>query len=171
MGKAVKNLLISGIADRVGDEKDFLVIDSSKLDAINENKFRAALREKGVGVFAVRNALARRALNDLGVDALNPVLAGPSTLVWGGEDVVELSKEITKWSKDEERIEVKGGTVEGNTLSPDDIIALSKSPGRMELIGEIITLATSPARAIAGALLGPARTIAGQAKSIADKEE
>jgi large subunit ribosomal protein L10 len=48
--------------------------------------------------------------------------------------------------------------------------ALSKSPSREELLGRVVTLILSPGAQLAAALLGSGGTVAGQIKSIADKE-
>ncbi|MBM81114.1 MAG: 50S ribosomal protein L10 [Planctomycetaceae bacterium] len=171
MSKRIKQLMIADLKGRVGETSDFLVIDSSKMDAITDNQFRLALRAKDISVLTVRNSLAKKAFGELGVDALDPILEGPSTVVWGGEDIVALSKEIAKWAKEIGELEIKGGAVEGSTLDASAVDALSKSPSREELIGKIAMLALSPGGNIAGALLGPVGTVCGQIKSKAEEEE
>lgn len=165
MSKQIKQMVIDEVRQRVGDRTEILVIDSSKLDAISDNRFRLALREKEITILTVKNSLAKRALNESGLTALDPVLEGPSSLVWGCEDIVALSKELAKWAKELGTLELKGGTVEGSTLSADDVEALSKSMGRTELIGKIVMLALSPGARLAGALLGPGGRVAGGIKS------
>lgn len=170
MSKFVKNMLIDEITDRVGDARDMLVVDCSKLDAIAANKWRLALQEKDITALTVRNTLARQALNKVGVNSLDPILTGPSTLIWGSEDVVALSKEITKWCKELEPLEIKGGTVEGETLDAAGVDQLSKSPSREELIGMIAGQILAPGANLAAALLGPGATLASQLKSMSDEE-
>ena len=51
------------------------------------------------------------------MNGLDSILEGPTTLVWGGEDIVALSKEIAKWAKEIEPLKIKGGTTEGTALS------------------------------------------------------
>ena len=171
MSKEIKGMLIADIQQRIGDTKDFLVIDSSRMDAITSNRFRLGLQDANVQALTVKNSLARVALSQSGVEGVDDLFAGPSTLVWGGEDVVALSKEIAKWAKEVDELEIRGGTVEGTALDAAEVDALSKSPGRLELIGEVVGLMLSPARQIAGALLGPARTVAGQVKQVSEGDE
>jgi len=172
MSKVVKEMVVSELRDRFGDSQEMLVIDSSRLDAISDNEFRLALREKEIYVCTVKNSLARKALNDSGVTALDEVLAGPSTIVWGGEDIVALSKEIAKWVRQlGDKVEIKGGTVEGTTLSAGDVVSLSKSPGRLELIGQIAGLALSPGAQLVSALLGPGGKLSGQVQAVSEKED
>lgn len=171
MSKLIKGMIVSELRDRIGDVQELLVVDPSKLDAITTNRMRLSLREKDISLLSVKNSLARVALNEMGISALDSVLAGPSALVWGSEDVVALSKEISKWAREVEGFEIKGGTVEGTTLSAEEVDSLSKSPGRMELIGQIAGLALSPGARLSAALLGPGGKLAGQVKSKADADE
>lgn len=171
MSKRIKEMVIGELRKRVGECRDMLVIDSSRMDAVSDNRFRLALREKDIHVLTVKNALARKALGgDDGTSALDDILSGPSALVWGGEDIVALSKEISKWARDIKELEIKGGALEGTPLSAADVDALSKSPGREELIGQIVMLALSPGAQVVGALLGPGGTVAGQLKTMAEGE-
>ena len=171
MSKLIKEMVILEIRNRIGEPSDMLVIDSSRLDAISTNRFRLALREKNYSVITVKNSLAKKALNEAGMTTLDSILQGPSTLVWGGEDIVSLSKEISRWAKELDGLEIKGGTTEGASLSAEEVDKLSKSPSREELIGQIMGLALSPGAQLAAALLGPGGKIAGQIKTLADKEE
>lgn len=171
MSKVVKDMIISEIESRIGDVRDFVVVDSAKLDAITENGFRLKLQEKGINALTVKNSLARRAFANAGVEGLEGVLKGPSTLVWGGEDIVSLSKEMSKWAKDIEELDIKGGLTEGTSLTTDDVEKLSKSPGRLELIADIVGRILGPGSQLAGAIKGPGGTLAGQIKSISEGEE
>lgn len=170
MSKAVKNMMIGAIRDRVGDAKDFLVIDSSRLDAISDNRFRLALQEQGIAVLRVKNTLAEKALGELGAGSIGHVSDGPSALVWGGEDAVALSKEIAKWAKELEPLEIKGASIDGQPLDAEQVEALSKSPGRLELLSQLSGLLLSPGARLAGALLGPGGTLQGQVKKLSEGE-
>ncbi len=170
MSRVVKEMILKEIENRLDGNRDLLVIDSSRLDAVTDNTFRMAMQEKGIHLLSVKNSLALRVLGG-GCDQLQQIFNGPSTLAWGGEDVVALSKEISKQAKELELLEIKGGTVEGQALDSAGVEKLSKSPGRMELISMISGQILSPGAQLAGALLGPAGVLAGCVASIADKEE
>jgi len=171
MSRRIKDMLISEIISRVGDAKDLLVVDCSHLDAISANRWRVGIAESNISALTVKNSIARNALSRIGVEGLSDILAGPSTLIWGGEDVVALSREIAKWAKELKGLEIKGGTVEGRALDRAAVETLSKSPGRLELIGQISGLMLSPGRQLAGAMCGPGGLLAGALKTIADREE
>ncbi len=171
MSKRVKQMVSAEIRGRIGETAELLVVDSSRLDGVTTNKWRLALRQSNITALTVKNSLARTALHEAGVVGLDPYLEGSSTLVWGGEDIVALSKEITRWAKELQGLAIKGGTLEGTSLSAADVDALSQSPSREELIGQIVGLALSPGARLSGALLGPGGKLAGQIETIAEKAE
>lgn len=172
MSKRVKTLVMNEISQRFGDTKDFLVLDASKITAVKVNKLRLRAEKLGIKMLAVKNTLANKALSDLGVTTLGPVLTGPCALVWGGADIVALSKEIAKWAKEKDHkdLKIKGGTLDGVTLDEKGVDALSKSAGKPELLGRILSQIRSPGANLAAALLGPGGYLAGQVKAVSEKE-
>ena len=170
MGRQVKEMVISDIQSRIGDVKDFIVVDCSKVDAIAANRWRLGLRKESITALTVKNSVAANALKKKGVVGLDAVLAGPSTLIWGGDDVVALSKAITKCVKEFPKLEIKGGSVEGQTLNAAAVDSLSKSAGRVETIGQIAACLLSPGSQLAGCLQSSGGQLAGQLKALSEKE-
>jgi len=168
MSKAIKEMMIRDIQSRLGDCRDLLVVDASRLDAITDNRFRLALHEQGIQILQVKNTLIRKALEASGTGVLDHCLAGPSAIVWGGEDAVVLSKEIAKWARELEPLEIKGASIDGQPLDAAAVNALSKSPGRLELLAQISGLLLSPGARLSGALLGPGGKLQGQIAAMAD---
>lgn len=173
MSKRIKTLVMSEVTKRLGDNRDFLVLDSSKINAVKVNQLRLKAAKLGIKMLNVKNTLAAKALSDLGVTTLDQALSGPSTLVWGASDMVALSKEIAAWAKqkDLKDLKIKGGTLDGTALDEKGVEELSKSAGKPELLGRILTLIRSPGGKLAGSLLGPGGYVAGQVKAIAEKTE
>lgn len=170
MSKYVKGLMIDAIESRLGDTRDFVVVDLSKLDGNENNSFRMTLRESGIELLAVKNALARNALARKEVEAPKEVFNGPCTIAFGSSDIVELSKEITKWAKKLEALEIRGGAVDGQSLTADGVKEWSKAKGRQETIAEIVGAIVGQGGLVAGALLGPGGTVAGQIKTKSEEE-
>lgn len=170
MGRLVKDMVISEIQSRIGDVKDFIVVDCSKIDAMTANRWRLGLRKDRITALTVKNSIAANALKRKGIEGLDSVLAGPSTLIWGGDDIVALSKAVAKYAKDMPKMEIKGGTVEGQTLNAAAVDSLSKSAGRLETIGQIAGLLLAPGGQLAGCLQGPGGKLAGQLKTLSEKE-
>jgi len=170
MARLVKDMVISDIQARIGDARDFIVVDVSRLDAISANRWRLALRKDRIQALTVKNSIALNALKRKGVKGLDGVLTGPSTLLWGSDDIVSLSRAITKWAKDLQKLEIKGAAVEGQSLNAAGVETLSKSAGRLQTISELAGLMLAPGRQLAGCLQGPGGQLAGQLKTLSEKE-
>ncbi len=168
MSRAVKEMVLSDVRRRMGKARDLVIVDTSKLDAFSQNSMRLKLRQRDIHVLGVKNTLAKKVLGELGVSGLDAQFSGPSSLIWGGADIVELSKEITKEAKANANLVIKGGVVEGTGVNAKQLDDISKGPTRQELIGKIVQLMLSPGANLAGALLGPAGTLAGQLKSVGE---
>lgn len=172
MSKTVKSMMMDDLRSTIGDCREVLVVDVSKLDGVTSNKWRLALQKKKIYAVGVKNAVARKALGDVGLTGLGPALKGPSTLIYGGEDIVALSREIAEWAdKLKEKMVICGGAIGETALSAGDVETLSKSPGRAELLGQIAACLLGPGAQLAAAIQGPGGTIAGCIKTIADKDE
>lgn len=170
MSRRIKDLLIADIQSRVGDAKDFVVVDVSRMDAISANRWRLGLRESRLSALTVKNSVALNALKRKGVEGLDGLLAGPSTLLWGAEDIVALSKAVAGFAKQWKELEVKGATTEGQSIDAAGVEALSKSAGRLETIGQLAGLMLAPGAMLAGCLQSPGGQLAGALKTISDKE-
>ena len=171
MSRFVKDLAISEIQSSIEGAEGVLVVDISRLTGVDVNRLRVESGQKNIKLLTVKSSLARAACNRVGLESLNPVLRGSATLVWGSEDIVALSKEVTAWSKESKDLEIVGGSVEGQPLDPAGVDALSKSPGRPELLSIIAGALLGPGGRIAGALLGPGGRVAGAIESIASAED
>lgn len=168
MSKFVKGHIIGELEDQLRQLTEVLVIDMSRLTGNQANSLRVKLRQKNISFMTVKNSLARRACLNIGLGSLCSSLEGSATLVWGGEDIVALSREITDWCKTLDKLELRGGTVEGQSLNADGVVHLSKSPGRPELLAKIAGLLLSPGGNLVGAILGPGGKVAGQITSLAE---
>jgi large subunit ribosomal protein L10 len=68
MGRHVKDMVISDIQSRIGDAKDFIVVDCSKMDAISANRWRLGLAKVRIKALTVKNSIAANALRKKGIE-------------------------------------------------------------------------------------------------------
>ncbi len=168
MSKMVKKLLADDLRKSLGGVRDVLVVSVNGIDGIENNSMRVALREKNIRVQVVKNSLARRLLNEIGLEPAAQFLEGPSAVAWGGPSIVELAKEMTQWAAKVKKLAIKGGLTGGVALTKDQVTALSKLPSREELLSRVIGLALSPGRRVAGLVIAPAGRLVSQIKTKAE---
>ncbi|RMH26230.1 MAG: 50S ribosomal protein L10 [Planctomycetota bacterium] len=172
MSKAVKELLVRDYKARLEGVQDALVISVRGVPANDTNRLRLGLAGKSIRVTVVRNALAKRAFADSSLAELAPVLEGPSALAYGAESVVDVARELVKWAKEVQNLELKGAVLDGQLFEgPAGVEALSKFPTREEAVAQAVTLVLSPGRNLMAQIKGPGARVAGLIKAIEEKLE
>jgi large subunit ribosomal protein L10 len=169
MSKPVKDLITRDYQESYRDVDSACVISVVGLDAVSTNRLRGELLAKNVRLRVVKNSLARRAFADSPLAPLGDALEGPCSLVTADESAIDIAKLLVECKKKYPQIELKRGILDGD---PEllDVEQLAKMKSRLELLGELAMLLTSPGRAIAGCLSGPGGRIAGCLKAMVEKE-
>lgn len=172
MSKQVKEMILRDYQARLGQTQDAVVVSLAGINAQATHKIRTNLAKKQMKVSIVRNSLFRKMVGDTSMKALQPVLAGPSAVIYGGASVVEVAREIVASLKDFPKIELKGAVLDGQLFKGEDgIKALSKFPTREEALGQTVGLLLGPARKLAAQIKGPGSNVAGLIKAIEAKLE
>ena len=168
MSKYVKELMMDQLKTELDGDKSVLILDLKGLDAITEYQFRRDLRKKSIKMRVLRNTLARRVFDDMGIGGLSRFLEGPSVAVWGGAGVAELAKEVFNQVKKLKKPEIKGGSIDGTVIGPEQVEDITKLPSREALIGRVVGLALAPAARVVSLANAPASGLLGQLKTLAE---
>ena len=169
MSLAIKKLVEKDLKSTYGELDSLLVVNVHGLTGLEANALRGELRKKDVELHVVKNAAFKRALSGTILEPLASRLSGPCALVSGGVGPIDTAKELVRLVKDFPALELKEGLLDGEPeiLTVEDI---SNRKSKSELHGEIVMLATSPGRSIAGQLIVGGK-IAGCIKTIVDNLE
>jgi large subunit ribosomal protein L10 len=155
MSKAVKKMMIEQFREELGASVGTVVLGLSGLDVADTMALRKGCRDKQVKIRVVRNSLAKLALKELGLSALDSHLAGPTAFAFAKADALAAPKAVVEWAKKNKKIEVRGGVIEGRVVSPQDVKNLSSVPGRLEQLSMLCGLIQSPLRGFAALVAAP----------------
>jgi large subunit ribosomal protein L10 len=167
MSKAIKDMLVDDLKHRLQGVGDVIVVSLGQLDAQQTTTLRQTLRKKQIHLQLVKNSLARRATAGTPLAPAMENAAGMLALAWGGEDVVDLAKELDRISGDKqfEGFECRGGALDGGRLGADDVKRVAKWPTRSEQLSILSGQISSLASVLAGQILSAGGTLAGQLAS------
>jgi large subunit ribosomal protein L10 len=173
MSKYLKNLITDDIKKRLDGVSDLLLVDIAGLEANKNVELRKTFREKNIHLFLVKNSLARRATEGTSLAPAFEGIEGSAAVVWGGEDLVSLAKEVVRIASEKgyEKLIPKGGVMDGSKLSGEDVTKVSKWPSRTEQLSLLVGQILSPGAKLASQLLGPGAKLASQVKKKGEGEE
>jgi ribosomal protein L10 len=173
MSKYVKDLVADDIRRRVDGVDDALLVNMVGLDANKSVELRRQLRDKDINVMVIKNSLARRATKGTPLEIAFENAKGALALVWGGEDFVSLVKEITSFHKDAEykEFEARGGVMDGESLTQEKVLEISKWPNRAEQLSIVVGQALSPGAKLLSQIEAAGANLASQIKQISEEEE
>jgi large subunit ribosomal protein L10 len=151
MSKPVKDMIASEYGRRFEGVTGAVVVVFRGLDGQATTNMRGKLREKGIRVTIVKNALARRSFRGGPLGSLETALKGPSALLTGMESAVLVAREIVKVAKAEKKVVLKGALFDGEYYDGEAGVQLLGSfPTKEEAQAKVVTLVLSPARNIMG---------------------
>ena len=136
-----------------------IVTDYRGLKVADLQTLRGNLRPTGGEIHIAKNTLTRIAANNVGVSGLDPMLEGPSALVFAFEDVVQTAKAVTDFVRTSRILSVKGGVMGDRAVSPADVEAIATLPSREELQARLLGMLVSPMARTLGVLTGPSRSM------------
>jgi large subunit ribosomal protein L10 len=167
MSKAMKDMLVDDLKGRLVGVGDVIVVSLGKLDAQKTTLLRQTLRKKRIHLHLVKNSLARRAMSGTPLAPALERAEGMLAIAWGGEDVVDLAKELDRLQgvKDFEGFECRCGALDGARLEAADVKSVAKWPSRAEQLSILSGQISSLGSTISGQILSAGGTLAGQLKS------
>jgi ribosomal protein L10 len=172
VSKFVKNLMTNEIGRRLANVEDALLVDVVGLTSNESVMLRKQLREKNIHLMVVKNSLARRATEGTPLAAAFHAAEGNLALIWGGEDIIALAKEVTRLDKGKEfaKFQARGGVMDGENLTADRVKEISKWPSRQEQLSMLVGQILSPGSRLSGQLLGPGGKLASQIEKKSEEE-
>jgi large subunit ribosomal protein L10 len=165
VNRAEKAAVIEEITADINEAQAVFAVDYRGITVTQIADLRSKLRESDTTFRVVKNTLTERAADQAGAETLKALLEGPTALAFVKGDAAAAAKTISDAAKVTELLPFKGGLMDGNELSVDDIKAISKLPSREVLYGQLVGMVAAPitglARSLNGLLGGLAIALAG----------
>ncbi|WP_068457188.1 50S ribosomal protein L10 [Aedoeadaptatus pacaensis] len=163
--------LVNEIKEKIEQSQSIILVNNHGLTVEEVTKLRKELREHGVDYKVYKNTMLKRAFDATGNEAANDLLVGPTVVAFGIEDAVQPAKILNDFAEDNDRLEIKGGLLDGRVVSVDEVKALAKLPSREVLIAQLLGGLNAPIQGLATVLSGNIRGLAVALNQIREKKE
>ena len=155
----LKQPIVESISADIKDAQSVVIVDYRGLTVAQDTELRKQLREAGVVYRVCKNTMMKRAFEGTEFEGLSNVLEGPSAIAISKEDATAPARIICKFAKEADKLEVKGGVVEGTVYDVAGITEIAKVPSREELLSRLL-----------GSMQSPITNFARVIKQIAEKD-
>lgn len=125
---------VSKLAEAMKQSKLILLTDYRGINVADVTGLRNDLRNVNAEYKVIKNNITKRALAECKLEGLDDKLEGPTAVIISGDDYLEATKIIYKFSKDNDYYKIKGGVIEGKVMTTEEIITLAKLPSRQDLL-------------------------------------
>ncbi len=146
--------------------RNAILMDYRGLKVVDVTELRRGVRRLSSRYVVVKNTLAIKAAADTDVAKVSSHFGGPTALAYNSHDAVPLVKYLLEFAKTNPNLVFKAALVDGKAVAADQLDAISKLPGRPELLGKLIYLLKAPISNLAGLLKTPVRNLAYGLKQI-----
>jgi large subunit ribosomal protein L10 len=137
MANAEKVAAVAELTDKFRGSSGAVLTEYRGLTVAQLAELRKSLG-KNATFAVVKNTLTKIAVNEAGLtDQLSSLLAGPSAVAFVDGDVVEAAKGLRDFAKANPLLVIKGGVLDGKSISPSEIIELADLEPREVLLAKL----------------------------------
>ncbi len=169
MNREQKAAVIEEVATQIKESGAVFAVDYRGISVPQAADLRARLEEADATMRVVKNTLTERAADEAGAASLKELLEGPTAFTFVRGDAALAAKVLATFRREHQVLEFKGGTMDGEVLSIDEIEAISKLPARDVLHGQLVGVLASPVTGLVRGLHQLIQGLASQLGQIADQ--
>jgi len=162
--------LVEEYRDKFKSSKSIFLADFSGINVAETTKLRRSFRAANVEYCVLKNTLAKRSLQDAGIEGMDEMLTGMTAFAFSTEDAVAPIRVIKEYNKqvpkEASHLVVKGCLFEGHVFSAEKADALSNLPGREDLLSQLIGVLKAPMTNLVNVLSGTGRKLVGTLEAV-----
>src|SRR6266852_9192809 len=144
MNREQKSAAIAEIAHHIDESDAIFAVDYRGISVAQVAELRTRLREADATFKVVKNSLTERAADQAGAEQLKELLSGPTALTFVRGDAAVAAKAVADYARATSLLPFKGGVMDGQPVSAQEIGQIARLPARDVLYGQLVGLVASP---------------------------
>ncbi|UXA07937.1 50S ribosomal protein L10 [Mycobacterium sp. SMC-2] len=169
MARADKATAVADIAEQFREATATLITEYRGLTVANLAELRRSLG--GSATYSVaKNTLIKRAASEAGVEGLDELFAGPTAIAFVTGEPVDAAKAIKTFAKENKALVIKGGYLDGRTLTVAEVERIADLESREVLLAKLAGAMKGNLAKAAGLFNAPASQVARLAAALQEKK-
>jgi len=145
-----KQAIVASLTETLQSASSGVLVDYKGITVAEDTALRAELRAAGVEYSVVKNTLVRFATKNVGLEGLDEVLNGTTSMAVSKEDPIAPMRIINNYAKKlGDRFNIKAGFMDGKVLPLNDVYALAELPSKEALLGQVLGTMLAPITSLA----------------------
>lgn len=145
-----KQAIVTEMVERMKESKSGVFIDYKGITVAQDNELRNELRKNEVDYSVIKNTLCKRAIGELGLSELDPILNGTTSLATTKGDPIAPLSVISDYSKKMgDKFNIKAAYMQGKVLSEDEIKQVSALKTMDTLYARVLGTMIAPITSLA----------------------
>ena len=165
-----KKQVVADLAEQMKEAVTGVLVDYRGLTVEQDTALRKKLREANVRYSVVKNTLTRFAIKEIGLEDLDPILNGPTSLATSKEDMIAPARILADYAKTNDKLEIKAGFIEGKVVGASEIKALAALPPKEVLVARVLGGLNAPISGLVNVLNGNIRGLVVALNAIAEQK-
>ena len=155
-----KKAIVAALADRIKNASAGVLVDYKGITVAQDTELRTELRKNEIDYTVVKNTLTRFALDEVGLQELDSVLNGTTSMATSTGDPIAPIRVISEYADKLGGVfNVKAAFLEGKVLSESEIKQIAALPSKDALYAQVF-----------GTLLAPITSLAVVLNQIVEKQ-
>lgn len=167
--RSEKEAVLKNVAELAEKSQSLVIAEYRGLTVAEMTELRSKAREQNVSLSVLKNTLARRALQGTAFEVATDEMTGP--LVYGfSEDAAAVAKVMSDFAKQNTRLVLRGGAIDGKKLAVDEVKQLANIPSKEVLLGQLCGLLNAPMTQLVTLLQAPSVRFARVLSAVAQQK-
>lgn len=170
MAKPDKVAAVAEIADRFRTSSATVVTQYNGLSVSQLSQLRRALGTSAKYRVA-KNTLVKRAAEDAGIEGVEELFVGPTAIAFVEGEPVDAAKALRDFAKDNSALVIKGGYMDGRSLTVAEIEQIADLDSREVLLAKAAGAFKAKLSQAAALFQAPASQVARLAAALQEKQQ
>lgn len=146
-----KQAIVAELVERIKGSSAGVFVDYKGITVAQDTELRGELRKNEVNYSVIKNTLCRRAIDELGLSELDPILNGTTSLATSDADPIAPFRIVGDFSKKfgDDKFNVKAGYMDGKVLTIDEMREISSLPSKDALYAKVLGTMLAPITSLA----------------------
>lgn len=166
----VKQAAVASIKQDVDESTAIVLTEYRGMSVAEITELRRALGAD-VKYSVAKNTMIKLAAAEAGVEGLDEHLTGPTAVAFIKGEAVDAAKVMKKFADDNKAFIVKGGYMDGNALSADQVKAIAELDNRETTLAKLAGAMKGNLAKAAGLFNAPASQVARLAAALQEKKD